>query len=179
MSRPNRGPKLTRRIRLDRLFNPYLISWTEDGRTRELSADTEDFGLAKERLSDFLRMKGMIADDGGSRSLEQDISEALFVPEGSAWQYPTPVGKIDVLTPEEVIEVKSSANWKAAIGQVLAYQAFFPDRRARIHLFGRKLPERHLQVCVRLCRRLHIKITFDPRARPTRGWKSRALAPAE
>lgn len=48
----------------------------------------------------------------------------------------TPVGRIDILTKTEVIEVKSTKNWKSAIGQVKAYGRYYPKHRPRIHLFG-------------------------------------------
>ncbi len=51
----------------------------------------------------------------------------------------TPVGRIDILTANEIIEVKSIKQWKAALGQVIAYGHYYPSHRKRIHLFGRKL----------------------------------------
>jgi hypothetical protein len=48
----------------------------------------------------------------------------------------TPSGKIDLLTDTEVIEVKKFDEWKSALGQVLAYSAFFPSHTKHIHLFG-------------------------------------------
>ena len=48
----------------------------------------------------------------------------------------TPVGRIDILTKTEVIEVKEVSDWKAAIGQVKAYGRYYPKHRQRIHLFG-------------------------------------------
>lgn len=47
---------------------------------------------------------------------------------------------IDLLTDCAIIEVKSLANsiqgWKAALGQILVYSAFYPGHQKRIHLFG-------------------------------------------
>jgi len=48
----------------------------------------------------------------------------------------TPVGRIDVLTETHVIEVKDVCNWKHALGQVLSYGVFYPDRKKQIYLFG-------------------------------------------
>ncbi len=47
----------------------------------------------------------------------------------------TPVGRIDILTETELIELKRSRNWKSAIGQVKSYGKFYPQHRLRIHLF--------------------------------------------
>ena len=46
----------------------------------------------------------------------------------------TPVGIIDVLTKNEIIEVKVSKRWKDALGQILAYGHYYPKHQKRIHL---------------------------------------------
>ncbi len=48
----------------------------------------------------------------------------------------TPVGRIDILTCSEVIEVKHVSVWKAAVGQAILYSAYYPQHGKRIHLFG-------------------------------------------
>jgi hypothetical protein len=44
-------------------------------------------------------------------------------------------GFCDILTNDEIIEVKSFVCWRHALGQVLAYSRFHYGRRCRIHLF--------------------------------------------
>lgn len=69
-------------------------------------------------------------------------------------------GRIDVLTPTELIEVKKIKHWKAAIGQVLVYSAYYPQHKKRIHLYGNahiglvKIIQTH-------CDRLNIQVTFE------------------
>lgn len=48
----------------------------------------------------------------------------------------TPVGRVDLLTKTQIIEVKHFKDWKAALGQILVYSAFYPEHQKRIHLFG-------------------------------------------
>jgi len=50
-----------------------------------------------------------------------------------------PVGRIDILTDTEIIEVKAAKQWKAALGQIIVYGKFYPRHQKRIHLFGDKL----------------------------------------
>ena len=45
-------------------------------------------------------------------------------------------GRIDILTTQEVIEVKEAIDWKSAIGQVLVYATYYPSHSPRIHLFS-------------------------------------------
>ena len=47
-----------------------------------------------------------------------------------------PVGVIDILTDEAIIEIKRWTLWKHGMGQLLAYHIFYPDRMMRLHLFG-------------------------------------------
>jgi hypothetical protein len=52
----------------------------------------------------------------------------------------TPFGNVDLLTSSEIVEVKEIGNWKGAIGQVLMYGLFFPDREKVVYLFGNEVP---------------------------------------
>lgn len=45
-------------------------------------------------------------------------------------------GRIDILTDAFVIEVKHCSEWKAALGQCLAYRESFPRHRVKMALFG-------------------------------------------
>ena len=47
-----------------------------------------------------------------------------------------PVGKIDILTANEIIEVKNIKDWKQGIGQIIIYGNYYPSHQKRIHLFG-------------------------------------------
>lgn len=71
----------------------------------------------------------------------------------------TKTGRIDVLTDTEIIEVKEVQLWKNAIGQVLVYQLEFPDRQARIHLFG-KCSQDFKQMVISYSARLNVIATF-------------------
>lgn len=48
----------------------------------------------------------------------------------------TPVGFIDVVTDDEVIEIKYFQRWKQGLGQLLLYGISFPDKTRVLHLFG-------------------------------------------
>jgi len=74
----------------------------------------------------------------GSRSLrESEIRDRLASGlAGSQTEVPTKTGKIDILTPSRVIEVKNVKNYKHAIGQVLSYGCYYPRRERWVYLFG-------------------------------------------
>ncbi|MDM8566676.1 KilA-N domain-containing protein [Candidatus Halobeggiatoa sp. HSG11] len=64
-------------------------------------------------------------------------------------------GFLDILTPKELIEVKNSKDWKAAVGQILIYGLSFPDRKKRIHLFDKKI-ENVLELSRKLVKNLKL-----------------------
>ena len=76
----------------------------------------------------------------------------------------TPVGRIDVLTDSEIIEVKTARGWKSALGQVLAYSDYYPNHNKRVHLFG-KLEQgylsKNLSKITETCLRQGVIVTFE------------------
>jgi DNA polymerase III delta subunit len=66
---------------------------------------------------------------------ESMIQIILQEREGGEREVETPAGAINLLTDEEVIEIKHVHNWKDAT-KVLVYQTYFSDRKPRVHLFG-------------------------------------------
>lgn len=76
---------------------------------------------------------------------------------GSQTEVPTPYGRIDILTPTEIIEVKRASQWKQAIGQVQIYARAYPHHRLRIHLFG---PVKNKKLIRQTCRDQGIRCTF-------------------
>jgi hypothetical protein len=51
-------------------------------------------------------------------------------------EVPVSCGRIDILTDTHIIEVKEGSLWKSALGQILIYGHFYPDKKMRIHLFS-------------------------------------------
>jgi hypothetical protein len=70
------------------------------------------------------------------RQPERFVRNWLWEQLGGQIEAPTPDGPIDLLTPEEVIEVKAVQNWKEAIGHVLCKAKNYPDRYKCLLLFG-------------------------------------------
>ena len=50
-------------------------------------------------------------------------------------EVPCPIGRVDIVTHTYIIEVKRFHKWKEAIGQILSYALYFPDKRKGIYLF--------------------------------------------
>jgi len=75
-------------------------------------------------------------------------------------EVPTLTGKIDILTDNELIEVKSVNSWKCAVGQVLIYGQFYPNYQKRIHLFGEASPN-FLSMIRSHCTPFDIEVTWE------------------
>ena len=67
--------------------------------------------------------------------------------------------RIDILTDNEIIEVKNYNTMLGAIGQILYYSKFYPDRRKRIHIFNHN--DRRDIEYETLCGELNISVTYE------------------
>jgi hypothetical protein len=98
-------------------------------------------------------------------SREADVEWALWErlnseqPTGNERQVNIDAGRIDIITPEAIYEVKDFKNWKAAIGQVLVYRIDHPNRKPVIYLFGKALPERRKMI-QRCCDALGVELQW-------------------
>lgn len=66
---------------------------------------------------------------------EKEIQTRLKNKLGGEIEVFTDSGYIDLLTDNEIIEIKNGKNWKEAVGQILMYGLNFPKHTKRIHLF--------------------------------------------
>ena len=66
---------------------------------------------------------------------EKEIQLKLQTKLGGQIEVQTYDGFIDLLTENEVIEIKRAKNWKHAVGQILIYSIYYPTHNKRIHLF--------------------------------------------
>lgn len=66
---------------------------------------------------------------------ERMIQVSLQSREGGEREVETPVGFIDLVTDEHVIEIKHVTDWKDG-AKVLLYAQYLKSKKPRIHLFG-------------------------------------------
>ena len=91
---------------------------------------------------------GLYSSHVTQRNLEAEITDLLFKQLGGLTEVSTPAGRIDLLTDNEIIEVKRITDWKARtqrvltlrskalahtcrLGQILVYSAFYPEHQKR------------------------------------------------
>jgi hypothetical protein len=111
--------------------------------------------VAKKYLPDKYSFISAPADE-----TERRIRDRLKVELSGEVELITAVGRIDLLTSTEVIEIKNIDNWKEALGKILAYSSFFPEHSKRIHLFGRSDLAK-LALAIATCSEFEIAVTFE------------------
>jgi Holliday junction resolvase RusA-like endonuclease len=79
---------------------------------------------------------------------------------GGQTEVQTVDGRIDILTATEIIEVKTTHNWKHALGQILVYGKHYPYHQKRIHLYG-NISEDSLQKAILICRSHNVLVTRE------------------
>jgi len=100
------------------------------------------------------------------RQIEKDIRNALVTHLQKIYgaeietEVAVETGFLDILTPKEIIEVKNSRNWKAALGQILVYGLSFPDRKKRIHLFNNENRE-SIKIIEKTCKKFEVVVSWE------------------
>lgn len=102
-------------------------------------------------------LKRQYRNDYAEKAIKEEFVKTL--PKNYKTEVACAAGFVDVVTPKEVIEIKALGSWKAAIGQALTYQLFFPEKTARIHLFGDK-KSTDVTVIKDVCKSLGVRVTF-------------------
>jgi AraC-like DNA-binding protein len=87
------------------------------------------------------------------------IQQRLHQELGGIMEAKTPIGPVDLLTKTEIIEIKKIADWKEALGQVIAKALGFPKHQKRIHLFGSS--STILKKVTIHCQPLDVLVTFE------------------
>jgi hypothetical protein len=92
---------------------------------------------------------------------EQKIRDRLKDSLGGLAEVFTSAGRIDLLTDEEIVEVKRISDWKAALGQILVYSGFYPEHQKRIHLFGNNKELERLADIEAACLAFDVNVTAE------------------
>jgi len=90
---------------------------------------------------------------------EKEIQQRMQKMFGGEREVHTPVGFIDLLTDTQLFESKRATQWKHAVGQLLSYSKFFPDRELVLYVFG-DLPK-NIGECYELCKLHKIKLMYE------------------
>jgi KilA-N domain len=105
-------------------FGLKVSKWVEQWR----QTNAENEGEYKESIS-------TITPEDDKVYRERVIRDKLALEYSGEVEVETKFGKIDVLTPTMIIEVKTARSWKHALGQILAYSEEYKSHKKVICLF--------------------------------------------
>jgi hypothetical protein len=88
---------------------------------------------------------------------EKEIQARLKRELNAEIEVETPVGFIDIVSEDKIIEIKEISKWKHAVGQILCY-ANYIKKTKEIYLFGESDIDR--QIIEDNCRRFDISVVF-------------------
>jgi hypothetical protein len=91
-------------------------------------------------------------------SKEKEIQMMLKDKLNAEIEVKTPVGYIDIVSDSHIIEIKRVSLWKSALGQILCYAIYFPEKKKQIYLFGESKVEK--QVILTACEKYDIEVIF-------------------
>ena len=120
-------------------------------------------GISESAVSQQFKRLEKLQSDTPRAAEEKRIQDKLSRELQAAVEIQCPAGFIDILSATEIIEIKRADRWKSAVGQVLAYQIYFPNHRPRIHLFWRG-SERYpnTNAVLECCSRLKVLVSWEP-----------------
>ena len=72
-----------------------------------------------------------------------------------------PAGYTDIVTDKMLIEIKKWNDWKSAIGQIMAYRVFYPNRKCIIYFFGYRPNHETVEVIKRILELNDIEMRED------------------
>jgi Zn-finger nucleic acid-binding protein len=118
-----------------------------------------DFSCSqKYNLQSHTCMKRANAD--GKIQFEHEIQKKLQEETKGHIQH-CPIGAIDILTETQIIEIKVWSDYFKAIGQILLYATFYPEKQKRMHFFGAKPKQEIITAIETLCEQQNILLTYE------------------
>lgn len=115
----------------------HLAMWLSSSFCLQVSNWIEEWcSYKRENYHEFLyEIYNLECDEYIENNKEKVIQLRLHQELGGEIEVETAVGFIDLLTKDEIIEIKEGRNWKHAVGQILMYGIEYPSHNKRIHLF--------------------------------------------
>ena len=87
--------------------------------------------------------------------------QSIFEKELNSTYAMCPAGQIDILSNEELIEIKQWKYWKTALGQVFAYGFYYPTHKKRVHFYGVIPFEDTKNMIIEIFKNYNIQVTYE------------------
>ena len=138
----NRGTWVHHKVALQ------LAMWISSEFAIEVSDWIDEWKLSSyKNEARYTKSLSELKPDPYHKTQEKEIQTKLHDELGGDIEVNTKFGYIDLLTSTELIEIKDGKLWKHGVGQLLAYQTFYPNHSLRLHLFDFHRDEDIIQFC--------------------------------
>lgn len=118
------------------LLATNLAQWISSEFSMKVSLWIEEWKTIKNNNEKYKKEILNLNIDVKKTEKEKEIQLRLHKEFGGEIEVYTDSGYIDLLTKNEIIEIKEGIRWKHAVGQVLVYALEYPKHDKRIHLFN-------------------------------------------
>ena len=146
---------------IHRILATNLGQWCSLHFTLQVSKWIEEWCLIKNNEEKYLKEIYNIKPDNLNDDKEMQIQKRLQEELGGKIEVETEIGYIDLLTDDEIIEIKIGNNWKQAVGQILMYSVEYPNHNKRIHLFDIDDNIEKCKIIENRCSKYDIKVTYE------------------
>ena len=123
---------------------------------RKLSIENE--------MSYWTNMKNCLNDTYNNKQTEKLVRDRLSETLNGKVEILCDNGYIDIVTDDEIIEVKHIDNWKHALGQILSYKIDdnFDKHKTRLHLYNETIIyENDKNQIIKTCNKYNCDVTFE------------------
>jgi hypothetical protein len=143
-------------------IHPFLATnlsqWISCDFSIKVSKWIEDWKKIKEEnKEEYYNSILQIIPNNNKEEKEKKIQLRLQTELGGQIEIETDFGFIDLLTHNEIIEIKCGKKWKHGLGQLCAYGEFYKDHSKRLHLFDFNYDEK----INKLCEKFNIKVSYE------------------
>lgn len=95
-----------------------------------------------------------------NEDIEKHIRDNLHNKIGGKIEVKTPVGRIDLLTKDKLIEIKEYSDWKCGLGQLIAYNDYKKNRKLCLYLFVDQFSKRIDNAIQDICNKNNIELVI-------------------
>lgn len=142
----------------------WLACWCDIGFAVHVTKWVEQAKESVTRVHDeYWKAISELKYEPSSEQIERDVRVRLAVELGGTQCFIGVLGEIDLVTDDQVIEIKWVCRALHAVGQVLGHSRSFPEKGRRIHLFGDadEFSRTNMSELRSMCSSLDISVTVE------------------
>ncbi|MEO0966766.1 MAG: hypothetical protein AAFX80_00185 [Cyanobacteria bacterium J06639_18] len=141
-------------------YDDYLLNEGVSGSVLFDIVESPQIKQTKNRTKKYRKKSSKILSRSVKDTRELKYCREFVAKYGGEIEVSTPVGRIDILQSDSLIEAKVGLNWKHGVGQLLIYSQHFSDRQLILLLIGKNCKD-YAGLAQPYCERLNIKVVTE------------------